>query len=58
MCVVCLFSVLEDDIWNLYWTQSDRAGKRACLLDRSAAGNQLGLMGKDPIMEIRSILDA
>lgn len=59
-CVVCLCSVLEDDIWNLYWTQSDRAGKRGrvCPLHRSAAGSQRGLMGKDPTMEIRSILDA
>lgn len=30
MCVVCLCSVSEvDQIWNLDWTQSDRAGREA-----------------------------
>lgn len=36
MCVVCLCSVLEDDIWNLYLTQSDGAGKGGCVCVRSA----------------------
>lgn len=42
MCVVCLCSVLEDDIRNLDWTQSDRAGRDAVRVRSTGALQEHG----------------